>query len=98
MCDYLSSKATANKQKDIDKKEKQKQIARDKVLAMETTLLSMYDNLAPDEQNIISNDVELRTANYCNEHKIKHGVGFIRDDFMLETLKERFKEIVKSFV
>jgi|ETNvirnome_2_130_1030620.scaffolds.fasta_scaffold20321_2 hypothetical protein len=97
MCDYLSSQATAKKQKEIDKKEKEKQVVRDKVLAMETTLMNMFDNLAPDEQNIISNDVELRTADYCNKHKIKHGVGFIRDDFMLETLKERFKEIVKSF-
>ena len=97
MCDYLSSQATAKKQKEIDKKEKEKQVVRDKVLAMETTLMNMFDNLSPDEQNIISNDVELRTADYCNKHKIKHGVGFIRDDFMLETLKERFKEIVKSF-
>tara|TARA_Y100000310_G_scaffold190368_1_gene190314 strand:+ start:260 stop:1324 length:1065 start_codon:yes stop_codon:yes gene_type:complete len=98
--DYLVSAADKKKQNEIEEKEKQKRIIRDKETALENMLMNKFEELPQDEQNVLQLKAEELSSNYIEENNMNKKYNFqshITNGYLLELMREKFTEVVENW-
>lgn len=97
MGDYLSAQATKKEEKKKQTEEDKKTKIRNKEIALEKHLETLYDELPEAKRNTIMYDVERLAHDYMKENNLKYGEMFIISDYLNTKMREMFSDEVRNW-
>jgi len=97
MADYQIKKTELSKKKKAEKIEADKERIRNKRIALENHLQSLFNDLPKDKQNTIMYEAEAMAHKYMEEEDIKYGEQFIITDYLNGMIKEIFSDVVRNW-
>jgi len=95
--DYLSTQATNKDEKKKQTEEDNKTKIRNKEIALEKHLETLFDELPEAKRNRIMYDVERLAHDYMKENNLKYGEMFIISDYLNTNLRELFSDVVRNW-